>query len=143
MEIYDMRKTNTTFSSTYRLSHMWCDHILEGVQCNCAVCNQRNCACDTESVYTLRRTHSSCHYVGTKTPVQSKKIHFMLVPPGCILGGIKFSRIRMCRPYEILKSLCTSSSSIKLFPHLRLPFRTVPGMYSYFRIGGGPSMEKS
>ena len=60
------------------------------------------------------------------------------LPPRCTrLGYEQVVRARLS------KSLYTNSLCTKLFPHLRLLFRTFSGLYSYFRIGGCPSMEQS
>ena len=51
MKRYDMRTANTLWHACTR----------------CLYATQRNCVrkmCATRSVYTSRRTHSSCHYVG-------------------------------------------------------------------------------
>ena len=49
------------------------------------------------------------------------------------------------RDFLTVKNLCscTNSSSTKLFPHLRLLFRTFTRMYMYFWIGGCPSVQQS
>ena len=53
--------------------------------------------------------------------------------------------LRTCRSCETLKiSFRTVSGMYSYFcPHLRLSLRTFSGLYSYFRIGGGPSMDQS
>ena len=53
MERYDMRTANTLRACDVRTPRK--ENVSE------------KCACDTECVYTHRRTHGSCHYVGAKS----------------------------------------------------------------------------
>ena len=70
----------------------------------------------------------------TTLPISQKNAH-----------GNSVTNFSSVRDFSTIKNLrsCANSSSTKLFPHLRLLFRTFTRMYMYFWLGGCPSLQQS
>ena len=144
----------------------WCNHIwkcaADSAQAMCAVQPKELCVRHGVCVHNPSYTQQLPPR-GYEPPAQQKKYRsarparwsqrrtkcsatggagfdFRHAPPCCTrLGYEHVVRARLLKSHL----LCTNSWSTKLFAHLVLSLRTFPGPYSYFRIGGGPSMEQS
>ena len=165
VEIYDMRKTNThLFHHTLEPHVVWPHLEVCRWQCASNVCSAtKGTVRATRSVCTHTVVHTVVATTRVRNPCTTKEnlsarptlwsqrrakcaatggagldlCHF---PPCCTR-----SWLRACRACETLKVIfyVQIHEGQNLFAHLILSLRTFPGAYSYFRIGGGPSMEQS
>ena len=111
----------------------------------------------------LRRTHSSCHYVGTKPLYNRRKIINSTTrhdaPSGVqsVRRRVATVALTFATPHRAVHVLVTNMSFVrdlkkvsvnkvmnyKIVSTLEIALPNIHRMYSYFRIGGGPSLEQS